>query len=309
MKVLFVGIGSIGTRHLKNLSSIAKKDGIHLVVHALRSRLSPLSEEVENLIDKQITSLEEDDYDIAFITNPTNLHYPILKDLKNKAKFFFIEKPIFENCSYNLDDLNLNENNAYIACPMRYTKTYETLKDILKDEKVYSARIICSSYLPDWRKNIDYRKNYSAIKAMGGGVTIDLIHELDYMSDLFGFPLESYNFKGQYSHLEIDSDDLSVYIARYKDKLIEVHLDYIGRVPKRTLEAFTKDGTIVAEFNKGSVTLPSLEEINCNEDANDRFIKEMTYFLNLVNKKVENKNPPKNAYKVLALTLGEELNI
>ena len=78
---------------------------------------------------------------------------------------------------------------------------------------------------------------------MGGGVTIDLIHELDYMVDLFGFPQESYNFKGTYSDLEIDSDDLSVYIARYKDKLCEVHLDYFGREYRRTCEVFVSEGT------------------------------------------------------------------
>ncbi len=304
MKVLFVGIGSIGTRHLKNLTDIAKIENINLTVHALRSSLSSLNEDVEKLIHKQFTVLEDNDYDIAFITNPTNLHYKALADLKGKAKFFFIEKPIFENCDYNLDELNLTKENSYIACPMRYTKSYNTLKEILKDKKAYSIRIICSSYLPDWRKNIDYRKNYSAIKAMGGGVTIDLIHELDYMCDLFGFPLESYNFKGQFSHLEIDSDDLSVYIARYKDKLIEVHLDYIGRIPKRTCEVFTKDGTIIAEFNKGSVTLEDGSVINCNEEANVRFIKEMKYFIDFVNGKSENTNPPEYAYKVLALTLG-----
>ena len=62
---------------------------------------------------------------------------------------------------------------------------------------------------------VDYRTVYSARRAMGGGVTIDLIHEWDYLVDLFGRPQEVYNFKGTYSELEIDSDDLSVYIARW----------------------------------------------------------------------------------------------
>ena len=73
-----------------------------------------------------------------------------------------------------------------------------------------SARVICSSYLPDWRPGVDYRTVYSAHKALGGGVTIDLIHEWDYLVDLFGVPQKLYNFKGTYSDLEIDSDDLSV---------------------------------------------------------------------------------------------------
>ena len=55
---------------------------------------------------------------------------------------------------------------------------------------------------------VDYRTVYSAHKAMGGGVTIDLIHEWDYLVELFGVPDKLYNFKGTYSDLEIDSDML-----------------------------------------------------------------------------------------------------
>ena len=60
---------------------------------------------------------------------------------------------------------------------------------------VYSARVLCSSYLPGWRPGVDYRTVYSAHKDMGGGVTIDLIHEWDYLVELFGKPEKMYNFK------------------------------------------------------------------------------------------------------------------
>lgn len=65
---------------------------------------------------------------------------------------------------------------------------------------------------------------YSAHKALGGGVTIDLIHEWDYLVDLFGVPETICNIRGKYSDLEIDSDDLSIYIAQYPTLLAEVHL-------------------------------------------------------------------------------------
>ena len=306
MKVLFVGIGSIGTRHLRNLHTVAAERGIELDVTALRSSPRPLPEDVAALINNQIMALDDTVYDLAFITNPTTLHYSALKDLKGKSKFFFIEKPIFEDSIYDIDELGLTDENAYVACPMRYCGAYMKLKEILKDEKPFSVRIICSSYLPGWRPTQDYRKNYSAIKALGGGVTIDLIHELDYMTDLFGFPAESYNFKGTYSNLEIDSDDLSIYIARYQDKLCEVHLDYFGREYRRTCEVFVADGTIEAEFGQGSVKLADGTVINCNEEANMRFVREMRNVLDIMAGKAENINTPTKANKVLALTLGKE---
>ena len=116
----------------------------------------------------------------------------------------------------------------------------------------YCARVICSSYLPDWRPGVDYRTVYSAHKALGGGVTIDLIHEWDYLVELFGVPEKLYNFKGTYSDLEIDSDDLSVYIAKYPTLLAEVHLDYFGRGYRRSIELFCHDGSYLADFGAGT---------------------------------------------------------
>ncbi len=64
---------------------------------------------------------------------------------------------------------------------MRWCGTMLALKKALPALSVYSARVLCSSYLPGWRPGVDYRTVYSAHKDMGGGVTIDLIHEWDYL--------------------------------------------------------------------------------------------------------------------------------
>ena len=254
----------------------------------------------------QITELDGTIYDVAFVTNPTNLHYQVLKKLKGKASFYFIEKPIFESCNYEWNNLGINENNAYIACPLRHSQTYKKLKEIADNNKVFSARIICSSYLPEWRPNTDYRKNYSAIRALGGGVTLDLIHEIDYLVDLFGFPEKTLNMHGKFSNLEIDSDDLSVYIALFKDKICEVHLDYFGREYRRTAELFTSQGTIVANFKKDTINLPDGLVINCGNNGKTNIYKEMEYFVDFItNKAIKNINPPQRAFEVLRTTLGK----
>ncbi|MDD3428620.1 MAG: Gfo/Idh/MocA family oxidoreductase [Oscillospiraceae bacterium] len=308
MRALFVGLGSIGTRHLNNLHTVACRQGISLEIDALRSSSRELPAKTTNLLHAQYTSYTQvpDGYDIIFITNPTHLHFEALKALSAKGDTFFIEKPIFEMAGYSLEACGLNTKKAYVAAPMRWCRTYMQLKQHLQQVSCYSARVICSSYLPDWRPNTDYRKVYSAIKAMGGGVTIDLIHEWDYIVDLFGMPQETYNFKGTYSHLEIDSDDLSVYIARYPAMLAEIHLDYFGRTYRRTIELFTKDGTIEADFGKGILTLADGTCIDCNEEVNQRYLREMEYFLQYAHgPQKESVNSPALALQTLKLTLGE----
>lgn len=311
LTALFVGLGSIGTRHLKNLKKLAP-EGVR--AHALRSDLSrPLREGVEPLLEAQFTSLAQalPHYDLAFITNPTSLHAETLAELKGRADTLFIEKPIFsaEQADLDLKELLPSGQKAYVAAPMRWSAVMIAVREWLKANPAlapYSARVICSSYLPGWRPGVDYRTVYSAHKAMGGGVTIDLIHEWDYLVSLFGKPLEIRNFKGQYSELEVDSDDLSIYIARWPHMLGEVHLDYFGRTYRRSLELFTPAGTLTADFGAATLTLPDGTVQDYKESTDAWYQREMTYFLNYAkNGQGESVNSPAEAQDVLKLTLGQ----
>ena len=306
MKVLFIGLGSIATKHIKDLVLIGSKQNIDCDITVLRRSVGELSDELHSYNIRQITELDSTVYDAAFVTNPTNLHFQILEQLKGKTKFYFIEKPIFESCNYDWETLGINEKNAYVACPLRHSAVYKKLKEISETNKVFSARIICSSYLPEWRPTIDYRKNYSAIKALGGGVTLDLIHEIDYMVGLFGLPEKVLNIHGKYSNLEIDSDDLSVYIAQYKYLLCEVHLDYFGRKYQRKCELYTAEGTYIADFKENTILQPDRTVLTCANGEKSNLYLEMEYFVDFVmGKQTENINPPKHGFEVLKITLGE----
>lgn len=306
MKFLFVGLGSISSKHIKDLAKIVQKRGITSEITVLRRKIGEIAQDLTPYCIKQITELDDTVYDVAFITNPTNLHYQSLYQLQGKSKFYFIEKPIFETTGYDLKSLGINENNSYVACPMRHTGTYKKLKEIVGHKHVFNARIICSSYLPEWRPSIDYRKNYSAIKALGGGVTLDLIHELDYMVGLFGFPVKIMNVHGKYSELEIDSDDLSVYIAQYRDKICEVHLDYFGRKMRRSAEIYTPEGTYIADFITEKITQPDGTVLECSDKGKTDLYQEMKYFVDFITGKIkDNINTPEHGFEVLKITLGE----
>lgn len=313
LTALFIGLGSIGTRHLHNLTLLAE-DGA--VVHALRSDLSrPLREGVAEKLAAQFNSLEDPQalphYDVAFITNPTSLHAEALRLLKGRAGALFIEKPIFsaEETGIDLSELLAPGQKAYVAAPMRWSAVMLALKEWLAANpalKPYSARVICSSYLPGWRPGVDYRTVYSAHREMGGGVTIDLIHEWDYMVGLFGKPVELHNFKGTYSELEVDSDDLSIYIARWPRMLAEVHLDYFGRTYRRSIELFTPAGTVTADFGAATLTLPDGTVREYKETTDAWYKREMTYFLDYAAHGTgPSVNSPEEALDVLKLTLGE----
>ncbi|MDO4865999.1 MAG: Gfo/Idh/MocA family oxidoreductase [Clostridia bacterium] len=306
MKALFIGLGSIGNRHSKNLRDICEKRGIPLSITALRSQHGSLRNKEFPQVDRMITELDEESYDLAFITNPTTLHAEAFQKVREKAKFFFVEKPVFADTSMTPEQIGMDDSNVYVAAPMRFCKTYAQLKKEVSMNNVFAVRILCSSYLPDWRPQQDYRQVYSARKELGGGVAIDLIHEVDYMVDLFGFSEDCFMIRGHYSPLEINTDDLCLLIARYADKAVEVHLDYFGRTYRRTCECFCEDGSIVADFGAGTVTRPDGTVIHCEEPVNERYIQEMERFIDFAQGKATNANPPSLAYKVLRLALEAE---
>ena len=106
---LFVGLGSIGTRHLKNLHNLCTDRGWTLQADALRSDLHrPLRDGVAELLHAQYTDLAAAParYDMVFITNPTSLHVEALQQVKGRGEALFIEKPIFsaEQTGLNLAD-------------------------------------------------------------------------------------------------------------------------------------------------------------------------------------------------------------
>lgn len=304
MKICMVGLGSIGRRHIQNLEEVLTNRGISFQIDALRNTNKELGS-VGSRIEKEYFSMEElpEDYDIIFITNPTSLHYKFITGLASKTHHMFIEKPVFDKLDYPLEEIQTYPGGIYyVACPLRHTGLISFAKKLVSSQKVISVRAICSSYLPEWRKGVDYRQVYSARKDMGGGVSLDLIHEWDYLSYLFGLPEDVVRISGHYSSLEIDSEDITLYIARYQDKLVEVHLDYFGRESSRVLELYTNQEKYVLDFGRNVIEKTSAagrEEIFLKKE--DFYKNEMEYFIDCIQGKAHNFNSMEEAYRLMKL--------
>lgn len=310
LKVCFVGIGSIARRHIENLFSICQDREITLTIDALRRANRDRREQINKYINHIYTDIQEmpDNYDVIFLTNPTEFHLDMLNKLHDHAEHFFIEKPL---TSYNrIEDIfkikYRDTSIYYVACPLRYTSVIQYLKESLDISSVISVRCICSSYLPDWRSGTDYRQTYSASKALGGGVSIDLIHEWDYIRFLFGKPEKIFCTLGKKSSLELECEDYGIYVADYKDKIIELHLDYFGRQTIREIMIITNRDTILGDLVNHKIQyLKENREINFQEERNDYQKKELNHFLTMIEGKTVCDNGIMDAYQTLLLTQGE----
>lgn len=308
-KVLFIGIGSIAKRHIKNLTLLMEQRKESLQIDVFRSKYgNPLQEDIKPLITHEYYVQEEvpENYDVIFVTNPTQFHLQTIQSFHLKGSHFFIEKPL---CTVEqLKNLNISwrfDSVYYVAAPLRYSSVLRHVKAYIKPENVLSVRCISSSYLPEWRPGTDYRKTYSAHKELGGGVSIDLIHEWDYITFLFGFPNKVCNFIKKISELEINSDDIAVYIADFGHMLAEIHVDYIGRSPVRKMEIFTKDDTVICDLLESSVLYKrSKKQFTFGQQRDECQIEELKYFWDLIEKQKYGDENIEHACKTLAIAGG-----
>jgi len=303
MTACFIGLGSIGSRHLKNVHAVAEKRGIALETDVVEPRkLDYLDDAVRALVRSRFSSASEiGRYDMIFVTNPSQLHEETLAAVREKAEFFFVEKPVFTRAlGKEALEPYADERAFYVACPIRHTRVYGFLADFVPRNKVYCARAICSSYLPDWRPGTDYRRTYAA-QAGAGGVKLDLIHEFDYLLTLFGMPEKASLMEGRFSELEIKSVDAVSFVGRYADKTLELHLDYFGRVPRREIELYTADDVIVADFIKAEIRfLKSGRRIDLTEERNEYCLREIGYFFDFALSGARNMNSIPYANTILS---------
>ena len=257
---LFVGLGSIGQRHLKNLRSMTNA---RILAYRSSKRSNKSIEDKYNIDSFSNLETALAKYpDVVFITNPTSLHIPTaLKAAKNKCHLF-IEKPISHNTD-NIDKLfsicKHNNKVCYVGYNYRFHPNLLKIKQFIDEKiigKIYFARIQVGQYLPDWHPNKDYRKEYSAIEELGGGVVLTLTHEVDYIHWLFGEIDSLISFTKKVSQLEINVEDIAAIILETKDNIvIELHMDYLQRPSSRTCEIVGENGKILWDYFKNEIKL------------------------------------------------------
>jgi predicted dehydrogenase len=307
MNILIIGLGSIARKHIDAIRALE----IDAKIYALRSSQNALIEDkIENIF-----SFEHFDIPINFaiISNPTNLHYKYIQVLAEKEIPIFIEKPALHSLENSDKLVQLVESNkiiTYVGCNLRFHPCIVFLKNYLKTEKIRinEVNVYCGSYLPDWRPDKDFRKIYSANAGMGGGVHLDLFHELDYTIWLFGFPNKSVSIKRNVSCLDIDAVDYANYCLEYTDFTANIVLNYYRNRSKRIIEVVSENQILLVDLIKNIIVD---EEDNVlfeipNFVINQTYEDQIRYFINCLVLSQQPMNSLKESIEVLKIVLQNE---
>lgn len=307
MNVLIIGFGSIARKHLAALREIDPE----VKVSALRS--SSAHEVIDGVTS--IVSLDQlrETPDFTIIANPTFLHGEAIKQASKLGCPLFVEKPVFSNLSQASEGRQLVRDKnlpTYIACNLRFHPAIRFLKQHLEGNayRVNEVNLYCGSYLPDWRPGKDYRAIYSANEAMGGGVHLDLIHEIDYCTWLFGMPSSSECLRTRHSSLEIPASDFASYRLLYPGFTASITLNYYRRDPKREIEIVTDSGTIRADLLACLVRSSGDGGIlfQAEPDMSRTYVAQMRYFLDQIKSGSQPMNSIDEAIEVLKIALHEQ---
>jgi len=294
MKILVVGAGSIGRRHIRNLNVLGHKN-IDLAEPAPRPDLMKglaINETYPSLTDALGSGKN---YDAAFICTPPVYHLPAAVELAKRKTDIFIEKPLSQSLK-GVDTLNKtvkkNRVIAMVGYNQRFNFGIRRIKSCIEEgclgRKLYYIRAEVGQYLPDWRPEQDYRKNYTAIKKLGGGIILDASHEIDYVLWLSGSRVS--DLKAIYckvSDLETDVEDLAEIIMRFENGLVaSIHLDMVTRGYNRYCKVVGEKGQIKWTFKEDTLEThtsgkkPATKKYKL--DPNHSYIEELKHFLNCV---------------------------
>ena len=250
--------------------------------------------------------------DFIIVSNITSAHEATITSVFELQCPIFIEKPVlsdFENASRISGKLKEKNILTYVACNLRFHSGLQFLKKYLDEKKprINEVNIYCGSYLPDWRSGIDFRKSYSANFDQGGGVHLDLIHELDYCTWLFGFPEKATSIKRDVSSLSINAVDHAKFEFSYANFTTGINLNYYRRDAKRTLEVVTSEDSILLDLRSNIIQSLLTGNIIYNEafEIKETYVKQMRYFINVINSNKRTINDFDYAVKILKLANDE----
>ena len=240
---IVVGYGSIGKRH----ASILEKLGLNVIIVSRRelnkkNHYSRLDEAIQRYPGAYIVIADE-----------TARHADTLRNINTSEHKgpILVEKPLFYSSSVSND---IKEMDVCVGYVLRFHPLIKLLRSRLKGKRIDVVEVVAGQYLPTWRPDRDYRDTYSSSRNMGGGVVRDLSHEIDLMLWLLGPWLRISATLGKSGSLEIDTEDFcQVLVEGEEFKTAILSINYLDRIPRRSITIQCDTGTISLDFIKGTL--------------------------------------------------------
>lgn len=280
-----LGLGSIGMRHARNLVRL----GCDVLGYDPSANAARVFErEFGRTAVSRARLLAESD--AVVVATPNRFHLDDLRDAIVAGKPVLVEKPLGHDAELAARLVRLAGARGVVLAVshnLRFRPVVRQVKKFLEAGAIGKpawARFTCASWLPDWRPASDYRSNYTA-DPQTGGVIFDSIHEFDLAVHLLGPAVLQSAAAARTGLLEIASEDIAdVVLGHESGCQTAIHLDYVTRPRRRTLEIGGSGGALFADLRNGTVNVTGPDgTVQADEtrpfDPNDEYLAAMKDFL------------------------------
>ena len=294
LRAVVVGTGSIGGRHARNLRQVGVR---HVALCDLDgARAAKLARE----IDADEISVDLGELLARFrpqavlVCTPPASHLAIAEQALAAGAHVFCEKPLapsLDGVDRLLAQVDRSGRVLMMGMCYRFHPGLRRLQQRLARGTVgrlLGAQLWSGQYLPDWHPWADYRTEYSARRALGGGVLLDSIHSFDTLRWVLGEPVEVIGMRARVSDLEIDTEDLAAAVLRLDGgAVVEVHVDYLQRHAESRFEVIGSEGNLVWDFAARAVRWRCAGRAEWTAEtiafeANEMYVAELAEFLDCV---------------------------
>jgi len=286
-RFLIVGLGSIGSQHLAVIQRLFPEAKIQILRQDETGAKNSLGITEISSLDEAIRFLPE----IVVICNPASEHINTALKFVDSGANIFIEKPISHSTKEIIQLINaLKATNGVliVGYNLRYLKSLQAFRRHLREGligKPLSVRCEVGQYLPSWRPKKDYRDSVSAKRELGGGVLLELSHEIDYLRWIFGEVDWVRATLLRQSELEIDVEDTVHLTLGFENRtpdrqlIASLNMDFIRHDTTRTCTVIGDKGSLCWDGILGEVSLFQAEKKSWETLFNNDNGIEETYIL------------------------------
>lgn len=260
-RILIIGYGSIAKKHIRLLRELMPSAHIALLRH---SQVSDIPVHVDTLLNS-MDDAKKFRPELTVVCNPSSMHIPAAIQMAENGSSLFIEKPLSSNvvgCDKLIQIIKRNKLVSRVGYNLRYSPSLRFFKDLVA-EHCFGRPLMVSCEvghtLKKWRDGVNYANTVSASRELGGGVLLELSHELDYLHWIFGkFSWVSSNLATQ-SDMLLDVEDTASLLLEFRDisapkkLLARLSLDFIRHNKTRYCEVIMERGSLRWDGIAGTV--------------------------------------------------------
>lgn len=287
-KYLVIGSGSIARRHIANLRTLFPLAEVACV--SASGRTVGLEETQATCVFQGMEDAIDWQPEFAVVASPAPFHLAHALAFLRRNIPVLIEKPLSDSLARITEhsaELAAYSSRIGVSYNLRYLPSARRMKELVSEGRIGTLRSVSidlGQYLPDWRPQDDYRKNVSANRHLGGGVLLELSHELDYLQWIFGDFDEVYGIVSNSGALEIDVEDRAdILFSRADGFVAHLHLDFLQRKATRRCKIIGAEGNLVWDLIGNCIWLETKTGTEtlfdgADYDRNEMYLDQLQHF-------------------------------